>query len=103
MVAGGAMVFTSLLGKTFIYCYRAMKSPDSILKTAQIGKFYKGGFQAPMSRTEALLILGVRESTARSQVLEKHRRMMLQNHPDNGGSTYLAAKINEAKEKLVHK
>lgn len=103
MIAGGAMLFTSVLGKTFIYCYRAMKSPDSILKTAQMGKFYRGGFQAPMSKSEANLILGVRESSQRSHIVEKHRKMMFLNHPDNGGSTYLAAKINEAKELLVHK
>ena len=53
MIAGGAMLFTSVLGKTFIYAYRAMKSPDSILRAAQMGKFYKGGFQAPMSKAEA--------------------------------------------------
>ena len=103
MIAGGAMLFTSFLGKTFIYFYRAMKNPDNMMRTAQMGKFYKGGFQMPMSKTEAKLILGVRESTQRQQIIEKHRKLMFLNHPDNGGSTYLAAKINEAKELLVHK
>eukprot|EP01119_Soliformovum_irregulare_P021484 TRINITY_DN7160_c0_g1_i3.p1 TRINITY_DN7160_c0_g1~~TRINITY_DN7160_c0_g1_i3.p1 ORF type:complete len:113 (-),score=32.27 TRINITY_DN7160_c0_g1_i3:137-475(-) len=34
-------------------------------------------------------------------IKESHRRVMIQNHPDNGGSQYLALKINEAKKVLM--
>lgn len=51
-----------------------------------------------MSRREAGLILGVSPAAPSHRVKEAHKRIMLLNHPDRGGSPYLAAKINEAKD-----
>lgn len=67
-----------------------------------LGKnFYEGGFEDEMTRREAALILGIRESAPREKVREAHRRLALLNHPDTGGSTFVASKINEAKDKLL--
>jgi DnaJ family protein C protein 19 len=54
-----------------------------------------------MNRREAALILSIRESSTRTEVKDSHKRLMMLNHPDAGGSTYLASKINEAKELLM--
>lgn len=64
-------------------------------------KFYEGGFEAKMTKREAALILGVRESATADRIKDAHRRILLINHPDRGGSAYLSAKVNEAKDLLI--
>ncbi|CAH8293016.1 unnamed protein product [Schistosoma turkestanicum] len=63
-------------------------------------KYYRGGFEQNMSRREAALILGVSQQSNKNKIRDAHRRIMLLNHPDKGGSPYLAAKINQAKDVL---
>lgn len=63
--------------------------------------FMKGAFGANMSASEALQILNLKESTlSKARLKEHHRKIMMANHPDKGGSSYLATKVNEAKEFL---
>ncbi|TRY63405.1 hypothetical protein TCAL_00463 [Tigriopus californicus] len=63
-------------------------------------KYYKGGFEVQMSRSEAALILGVSPRAPLKKIKECHKRVMLLNHPDRGGSPCIAAKINAAKDIL---
>ncbi|ESK92857.1 pam18p [Moniliophthora roreri MCA 2997] len=61
----------------------------------------KGGFKAKMDRSEALSILGLKDGPMlRNKLKDAHRQIMLANHPDRGGSPYVASKINEAKDLL---
>ena len=61
------------------------------------------GRRGAMSRAEALKVLGLEEGATEEQVRAAHRRLILQIHPDKGGTSYLAAKINEAKDVLLRR
>ncbi|XP_048323755.1 mitochondrial import inner membrane translocase subunit TIM14-2 [Ziziphus jujuba] len=96
MIAGFAVAAAAYAGRYSIQAWQAVKARPATLR-----RFYEGGFQPIMNRREAALILGVRERTPTEKIKEAHRRVMVANHPDAGGSHYLASKINEAKDVLL--
>mmetsp|Transcript_41407 Transcript_41407/g.80915 ORF Transcript_41407/g.80915 Transcript_41407/m.80915 type:complete len:119 (-) Transcript_41407:217-573(-) len=59
------------------------------------------GFEEPMSKGEAAKILGISSGADKEAIAKVHRKLMIFNHPDRGGSPYLATKVNEAKEVLT--
>jgi hypothetical protein len=63
-----------------------------------------GGRQADagaMTRDEALAVLGLEDGADAAAIRAAHRRLMMACHPDHGGSDWLAARINRAKDVLL--
>ena len=56
-----------------------------------------GTLTAPIARE----ILGVESQATRAEIVAAHRKLMQRNHPDQGGSTYIAAQLNEARDLLL--
>ena len=59
------------------------------------------GNSLDMDIDQALEILGLAPNPTKSQIIDAHRKLILANHPDRGGSTFLATQINKAKEVLL--
>ena len=63
----------------------------------------RGGAGGAMSRKEALEVLGLAEGAGAADIIRAHRALMKKFHPDHGGSTALAARVNQAKDVLMQR
>ena len=62
---------------------------------------YQSSSFGALSDEEALEILGLKKGASKEDINKAHKRLVQRLHPDRGGSDYLAAKINAAKDHLV--
>ncbi|OWK00605.1 DNAJC15, partial [Cervus elaphus hippelaphus] len=64
----------------------AQPSDADLDRGLSFSSYYRGGFEQKMSRREASLILGVSPSASKAKIRAAHRRIMILNHPDKGGT-----------------
>lgn len=54
-----------------------------------------------MTREEALAVLGLKPGADEEAIRDAHKRLMRMAHPDNGGSDWLASRLNQARDTLL--
>jgi hypothetical protein len=109
----GALNLATLLGllgeidgdsRDLLAAYLDRQHPDWREHTqddAAAGRRTRAAASGKMTEEEAYQILGVGPDASADDIGRAHRSLMKKLHPDQGGSTYLAARVNEAKEVLL--
>lgn len=112
VVGAGAWVLLKTLGPLILRLLpflarlraeRMKRTPGPAPKTADAETENASGPQAiRMTREEALEILGAKPNASSEEILASYKSLIRKVHPDSpGGSNYLAAKLNQAKEVLL--
>ena len=78
--------------------WRARYGPDGVPKQ---DSYTASGAGGPMSKSEALRLLGLTLGATAEEVRAAHRRKLQEHHPDRGGDPDMAARINQARDVLI--
>jgi hypothetical protein len=91
-----------------LFATHADSEPAAGRQHAQSDAGPRRGFGGPprgseMTEQEAYQVLGVEPGANAQDIARAHRTLMKKFHPDQGGTTYLAARVNEAKDVLLRR
>jgi hypothetical protein len=92
--------------RALLMAYLDRRSPawrDNVQGDAAAGSHRSSWSSGKMTEEEANQILGVQPGASAEEIGRAHRTLMKKLHPDQGGSTYLAARVNEAKDVLLRR
>lgn len=91
---GGLMVY----GKPVLKAFGLWQTIKGFKQTASVKN---APITAAMDKAQARKILELEDQASAEEIIAAHKKMMAKNHPDKGGSTYLASQINQAKDVLL--
>lgn len=108
-LAAGSLAITGRMGAAFAALAGLMVWAGRLINLLQMGRQFGGLFggkrasasSPAMTEEEALRILGLAPGASAEEIKAAHRRIIEQIHPDHGGTDYLAAKVNLAKDFLL--
>jgi hypothetical protein len=111
LVTGKLVPAIGVLGIAATWAVRLMAFRDLFVAarrafgrtTSNAGANAPPAARGTMTREEALAVLGLTTLADPAEIKAAHRRLIQGLHPDVGGSDYLAAKINQARDVLLHK
>jgi hypothetical protein len=92
--------------RDLLAAYLDRQQPDwreHVQDDAAPGRRTRAAASGKMTEEEAYQILGIEPGASVDDISRAHRSLMKKLHPDQGGSTYLAARVNEAKEVLLRR
>jgi len=95
----GALPVLILLGPLVWSWVQGGRRPQPGRPGGRAGAAPRSG--GPMSRAEAYQVLGLQPGATTGDIRAAHRRLMQAAHPDHGGSDWLAARINQARDVLL--
>ena len=84
-----------------MHAYLERERPEWDTGTKENSSRQSEPFSSEMNEQQAFEILGLSPGASEKEIVAAHKRLMQGVHPDRGGSTFLAAKINAAKDLLV--
>ena len=84
-----------------MHAYLERERPEWDTETEGNSSKQSEPLSSEMSEQQAFEILGLAPGASEKEIVAAHKRLMQRVHPDRGGSTFLAAKINTAKDLLV--
>lgn len=96
MALGGLTLFGPLLWEKWRAAHPPAAGAGPSASSRPLGR--RAGWMTP---EEALQVLGLRSGASEAEIRDAHKRLMRAAHPDSGGSDWLAARINQARDVLI--